>query len=408
MLPRPTGWVRSTSLLQEEADTDSPGALRRALCRKGQKDMVIRYEHLGPYSDLVDFAASQPPAIPGPITGPEAARAAIGFPTDGEPRDVEFGASWERDGVRGQRVSWFVGYGPRTEAYLLQPSGATKRRPGVLALHGHDGKKWFGRDKIADGPDGPLPTVEVIRREYEGRALADEVARAGFVVLAPCVFTWGSRRFPLDAMPAAVPPPGVRWKAPASDAPVADRIGWYDWCALHHEHVVAKYLTVLETTLAGVVSFEDRIAARVLRALPNVASGPLGAVGLSGGGARAGLLTATCSDIGAAVVAGMMGTYRSLLGSQIHQHTWMLFPPGLSEWADLVAARPNSPLLVQYKLDDHLFPEDGSRAAHARLTALFDRAGGNGLYRGEFYPGPHSMSVAMQDSANAFLERALR
>jgi dienelactone hydrolase len=36
-------------------------------------------------------------------------------------------------------VSWSVGYGPRTFAYLLRPVGPNKPLPGVVALHDHGG-----------------------------------------------------------------------------------------------------------------------------------------------------------------------------------------------------------------------------------------------------------------------------
>ena len=39
----------------------------------------------------------------------------------------------------------------------------------------------------------------------------------------------------------------------------------YEVAARYHEHLVAKYCTLLGTTLSGVVSFEDRIAVRYLR-----------------------------------------------------------------------------------------------------------------------------------------------
>ena len=39
------------------------------------------------------------------------------------------------DGLDVEILSWQLPYGPRTEAYLLKPAGATGRLPGILALH---------------------------------------------------------------------------------------------------------------------------------------------------------------------------------------------------------------------------------------------------------------------------------
>src|SRR4051794_33821894 len=98
-----------------------------------------------------------------PLT-PDVVRALIGFDRDDEPAGARVEARWSRDGIDGEEVSWSVGYGPRTRAYLLRPAGATGPLPGVLALHGHDGYKYHGKEKIADGPAGPPPELTALRR----------------------------------------------------------------------------------------------------------------------------------------------------------------------------------------------------------------------------------------------------
>jgi dienelactone hydrolase len=275
--------------------------------------------------------------------------------------------------------------------------------PGVLALHGHDGYKFHGLEKIADGPAGTASEVGPLRREmYEGRAFANDLARRGLAVLAPDVFLWGSRRFDVAVMPAATSPPQEDpWIAAEGTGDPAD-VRWYNRLAARHEHVIAKYCAVLGTSLAGIVAYEDRIAAAYLASRPEVRRGALGCVGLSGGGCRAALLQATSERIGAAVVVGMMTTQHALLDRHVASHTWMFFPPGLpprGDWPDLAACRAPSPLMVQYLLDDALFPVTGMRAAHRLLAERYERAGAAHAYVGEFYPGPHRFDVQMQVSA---------
>jgi hypothetical protein len=54
------------------------------------------------------------------------------------------------------------------------------------------------KEKIADGPDGPIPEPTPLRtKTYRGQAFANALALRGFVVLVHDVFLWGSRRFPL-------------------------------------------------------------------------------------------------------------------------------------------------------------------------------------------------------------------
>ena len=162
--------------------------------------MAKQLVHLGVFSDWVDTAKHQtelyPVAPPGEATR-RRIRDVLGFAGLAPvAQNARLEATWERDGLTGEEISWSVGYGPKTRAWVLKPAGADRPLPGVIALHGHDGVKFFGKEKIADGKDPPSVAVENIRAKlYEGRAFANKLAREGFVVLAHDVFLWGSRRF---------------------------------------------------------------------------------------------------------------------------------------------------------------------------------------------------------------------
>jgi dienelactone hydrolase len=372
-----------------------------------------RYEHLGAFSDWADEARRQtslhPVAVPSEQTR-RAIREMLGFSEDSRAvAEVQTERVWESDGLRGEEVSWSVGYGPRTRAWVLMPAAANNPLPGVLALHGHDGFKFFGKEKVADGPDDPPASVTEVREElYEGRTFANALAKKGFVVLAHDVFLWGSRRFPWEVMPQSVHRAVEDFRAAHEGHP--DEVELYNVAARHHEHVVAKYCSLLGTTLAGVVASEDRSAVNYLRSRPGVISASVGCVGLSGGGCRAALLQATCKSIGAAVVVGMMTTHEQLLDHHVDRHTWMYLPPGLAricDWPDLAASRAPSPLLVQYNRDDHLFSPEGMQAAHERIASHYRSTGRAEAYSGEFYDGPHKFDVDMQESAFDWLERQL-
>jgi dienelactone hydrolase len=197
-----------------------------------------------------------------------------------------------------------------------------------------------------------------------------------------------------------------QWRQP--DAELTE-VARYNLAAGHHENVIAKYCNVLGTNMAGVVSYEDRVALNYLAGRPDVRPDRLGCVGLSGGGNRAALLQATHDGVGACAIVGLMSTYEELLDHNI-THTWMLFPLNWSrhgDWPDVAACRAPSPLLVQYDLGDHLFTEAGMRAAHARLGLHFASIGAPEAYVGEFYPGPHKFDLAMQRAAFDWLKRNL-
>jgi dienelactone hydrolase len=372
--------------------------------------------HLGIYSDWVEAAKRQadlyPLASPGEETR-QRVRKILGFnraaPTA---ENVRIEATWKRDGLAGEEISWSVGYGPRTQAWFLRPDGIDEPLPGVLALHGHDGFKFFGKEKITDGKEPPPKAIQNLRTElYEGAAFANELAKLGFAVLVHDVFPWGSRRFPFETMPQSIHQQVEDWEHRRGKGAISvTEIDRYNAAARWHEHLAAKYCNLLGTTMAGVVNFEDRVAVRYLRSRSEVRSGPCGCIGLSGGGCRAALLQAICDEIGAAVVIGMMTTHAELLDHHVEPHTWMFFPPGLAtiaDWPDLAASRAPSPLLVQYNRDDQLFPIQGMQFAHARIAAHYERTGQPTRYVGRFYDGPHKFDKEMQKDAFAWLAQAM-
>jgi dienelactone hydrolase len=377
--------------------------------------MSPHYHHLGIFSDWVQVAQEQQPLFPLAPPGPETqqrVREVLGFCHRPEtPLDVQIEQRWERDGLIGEEVSWSVGYGPRTHAYALKPVQAHQPLPGVVALHCHGGFKFYGKEKIADGPADPPPVLVAYRERYYGsRAYANALAQAGFVVLVPDTFLWGSRKFPFAEMPQPVRDLTTTiLKASPPDDATPFEIVEYNAAATHHEHWIAKYSNLLGTNLAGVVSHEDRIAVNYLLSRPDVIPNCVGCIGLSGGGNRAALLNATHDQIAATVIVGLMSTYEGLLDHNM-SHTWMFFPFGWArygDWSDLAACRAPTPLLVQYDLEDSLFIEQGMRAADARLQAHYANVGRPEAYIGQFYPGPHKFDLEMQAAAFAWLKQML-
>ena len=108
--------------------------------------MSQTYSHLGVFSDWVDEARRQQPLYPLATPGLETqrkVREALGFCNGPDiPLNVQVEKRWERDGLAGEAVSWSVGYGPRTHAYVLKPAHAGEPLPGVVALHDHGGFKF--------------------------------------------------------------------------------------------------------------------------------------------------------------------------------------------------------------------------------------------------------------------------
>lgn len=377
--------------------------------------MKKKYQHLGVFSNLVAATNRShklfPIARPGKKTQQRVFESLAFSPGPEVVREVKIEHCWKKDGIEGEQLSWWVGYGPRTKAWLLKPAGSKERLPGILALHDHGAFKFYGKEKIADGWEKtPKVLIDFRKRHYGERAFANELAREGFVVLVHDAFLWGSRKFPMETIPDADRQCGKAFSGENFLNPTSAKVERYNSTTKFHEHTITKYLTILGTTLAGVISYEDRVAVNYLLSCRKLCNGRIGCIGLSGGGLRSTLLHATSDHIRAAVVVGLMSTSKELLDHNIISHTWMFFPPGwgrYGDWTDLAACRAPSPILVQYDLEDELFTPEGMKAADRRLSMHYRSVGAPTRYRGEFYPGPHKFDIPMQKSAFAWLKHWL-
>lgn len=389
-------------------DDQTPADLMEAVPAK------VPLRDLGGLAGLLPLLRTQHPVL-APDANGAAVRSRLAAELNPPPRlpvSVERGGSWTADGIDGVELSWDVGFGAPTQAWLLRPEGVAGELPGVVALHCHGGMKFFGKVKIADGPEGAHPDVLAFREEcYGGRGYANDLARRGYAVLVHDVFGWGSRRIAVDDMPARSESVAALLLAEAERSGRAlTESQVYDLHAGPHEDAMAKTLGVLGTSWGGVVAREDLIAVDMLSGLDGVAPGGVAVVGMSGGGARAATAVALAGPDGpirATVIASMMSTMEHVLDGYLHSHTWMMMNPGLgrvADWPDVAAASRPVPLFVGYALADKLFPEAGMRAAHARLTELYAQAGAPEAYRGVLVDAPHSLAGEMRDAAFDFLD----
>lgn len=331
---------------------------------------------------------------------------ALGVP--GIPVQPEVALHWEEthDGVTTSQLSWQLGFGPRTTGWLIRPAGSSGPLPGVLALHCHGGNKFGGADRLVELPEQHPSAENAKAGHYDGRALATEVARRGFAVLAHDTFAWGSRRFDLSTPPwrtaSALEARQAQWR---EDGVVPSDADVYNAAAGFHEETVAKAAGLLGSSLAGMVAHDDLAALDILAGLPGIDQGRLGCIGFSGGGGRSLALAALSPRITSYVVTCMMTTFQSLVPAYLDAHSWLLQTPGLwklGDWPELTA-RSAARLLVQFALADQLFPEEGMREAHRILGSLHSP----GAYTGSFWPGGHVFTADMQQEALDFLAASL-
>lgn len=310
------------------------------------------------------------------------------------------------DGYTRHLVRYQVAADRRTEAYLLVPDNLSGPAPAVMMLHCHSGEYWFGKEKVASIGNPPPVLRELWENNYGGRPPADALARRGYVVLAPDAFYFGSQRLDPALMPENAAPE-LKGLEPGTDG----YIRAFDRIASRSEQLMAKTLFLAGATWPGVLFQGDRAGLDYLLTRPEVDGGRVGCAGLSIGGFRSAHLFGLDGRIAAAVVAGWMTTYPSLLRNHVLNHTWMIYVPGQCAWLDLPdAASLNAPgpLMVVNCAKDTLFTMEGMRAAGEKLAAVYGKMGAADRFDCRFYDEPHSFKVPAQEDAFAWLDRWLR
>ncbi len=173
---------------------------------------------------------------------------------------------------------------------------------------------------------------------------------------------------------------------------------------------MAKTILTAGTTWPGIIFQGDRVAVDFLLSRPEVDPQRIGCVGLSMGGLRSTYLFGLDARIKVGVVTAFSTTYAHML--QAHaRHTWMMYVPQQYRYLDLpdvASLNAPRPLLVQNCRQDKLFTVAGMQAAEQKLAGVYRRMKAPDRFRASYYDVPHSMTIAMQDEAFAWLEQWLR
>ncbi len=316
--------------------------------------------------------------------------------------DAEILETVKKDGYTRYRVRYSVTSDRKTEAFLLIPDGLTQPAPAVVALHCHSGFYYYGKEKITETENPPKILQNLIDGTYGGRPFADELARRGFVVLVPDAFYFGSQRIQPDAMPDERVP-DLKKYTPGSDGYIRS----FHMYSGRQEELTAKSIFAAGSTWPGILFQGDRASVDYLLTRPEVDPGRIGCMGLSIGGFRSAHLFALDPRIKAAVVAGWMVTYRSLLFDHVKNHTWMVYIPGQQAWLDLpdvVTLNAPNPLMVINCSQDNLFSMEGMKAAETKIAEVYTRMGAADRFRCKYYDEPHSLKIPAQNDAIAWLE----
>jgi dienelactone hydrolase len=315
----------------------------------------------------------------------------------------------EADGLRIEKLSWQLPYGPRTDAVFLKPADAGEGQlPAILALHDHGGMKYFGWRKIAQRKEPVHPLLQTLREQcYGGRAWANELARRGYAVLIPDTFTFGSRRVRIADVPATI----ARNVSDPEAGEDSGAIVAYNRWAGEHESILAKSLFSAGTTWPGVTLRDDQVALSILCARPDVDAKRVGCGGLSGGGLRTVYLGGMDARIRCCFCAGFMTTWKDQVYQKSFTHTWMTFAPLLArdlDFPEILGLRAPMPALVLHCTEDPLFTNSEAEISGQILQDVYTCAGSRDAFRFQSYPGGHQFNGPMQEDAFTWFDRWLK
>jgi len=330
----------------------------------------------------------------------------LSFDKSLEPANVQILTEEQKNGYQQILLKYEVVPDQECEAYLLIPDNFSKPAAGILALHDHGGYYYYGKEKIVETDNSSPSLKEHINRYYGGRTYANELARKGFVVLAPDAFYFGSQKLKAEELPEQYITDLEKLKL-GSD----EYIKAYQFVIGRHEELVAKTIFTSGVTWPGIMVHSDRVALSYLLSRPEVDKDKIGCIGLSIGGFRSAYLFGLDSRIKVGIDVGWMTTFRSLLANNLWCHTWMIYVPYQAEYFDLpdiVSIGAPKPFMVINCLQDILFTPDGMKDAQSHIKQVYNMMGRPENFACRYFNVPHSFPVKAQDVAMKWFEKHLK
>jgi len=302
-----------------------------------------------------------------------------------------------RDSVVVEKISYRLPYGVKVEGFFLYPEDrGGEKLPAVLALHDHGGFKYYGKERLVEFPGEPEVLKEYRSKMYSSRSWAVDLAKMGFAVLAVDTFLFGSRR--------------VRSEIESRIADLNEVVKKYNEEAYRIENIVAKTLYSIGLSVIGVIVYEDLVSLKYLLSRKEVDPSKIGSCGASLGGLRSLYLSALDERVRCSVVVASMSSIDEILKKGI-EHAWTLYISNMVKYfdfPDLILLHAPQPLMIQYCINDRIFPYEGQLKAHRKIQNIYRKYGYENNYTGIFYDKPHVFDVEMQKDAFSWLNRCLK
>ncbi len=292
----------------------------------------------------------------------------------------------------------------RVAVYCLIPKNLQGPAPAVVNLHDHGGFYFWGKEKVVHvEPEHPA-LAKFKRTYYGGRSTADELAKRGYVVIAPDMLHWGERGLYLDADPERI-------RKRTMDV-TADDVVQFNARSWAHEELLMRTALTCGVTWAGINIWGDLRVTDYLLTRPEVDAKRVGCIGLSLGSVRSIYLGALHRAVRASVAVCWMSEYQPLVKCHVRNTVgFTKLVPGLYndlDWPDLAGLHWPGALMTISGTQDGLFPFSAVERAIEKCRAIFTKMGCPEKYEGVIFEGPHEFNLAMQERAFNWLTGQLR
>lgn len=273
-----------------------------------------------------------------------------------------------------------VAHGDTVSGYLLVPDEVAPA-PAILALHDHGAYFTIGKEKLTPPvlPSGGREKMEEAQRWvdkfYEGQFVADTLASRGYVVLVIDALYWGERQ-PLSPSPSSLRNDHSGLSS-IQNASLRAR-GDIDSLKLLNKRLkneqpefYQRYFNETGEPWFERILADDKACVDYLMSLPYVDKERIGVWGFSMGAYRAWQLAAEDKRVAFCAAANWMQAVpetRSVTETKndaaqswqlVNVSSWSMYRPSKDSvsYAEIVSQIAPRPMLLQYGLQDKLFPE---------------------------------------------------
>lgn len=287
-------------------------------------------------------------------------------------------AKERRDGYECRYIEFSAAKDERIKAYLLVPDKASwvEKCPAVVMLHDHGARFDIGKEKLVRPMSSVLPgsdddhimtsSKQWIDKNFDGVYLADSLASLGYVVLVADALYWGERSSG-DAQ---------RWSELSygvSDSGLSSKERKALIKELKHkvydgQKELYDSLHANGTIWAEKMLNDDVASVRLLRRLPFVDNGNIGAFGFSMGAHRCWMLAAFCKDVKCGVALSWMTSLDREERMKPSDYSMAVMPMREQlDFGDIGLFLAPKPMLFLNGADDHLFPREKVETAFGKL-----------------------------------------